>query len=256
VSAAGSPRAAEARYPGLNLARRPFVNSRPVTRVALLLWAAGLLLLLVNVSLFWSYFAGSEEMRSELAGVREQVETEKATVARLDEKIKSLDLASQNEQVLFLNGKIAERTFSWSLLFDRLAGMMPNDLRLERLVPRGSEKRGAGGSGRGGGALRSSRSGSAGAAGGTAGDQVVLTLRGQSRNDEALYRFVDNLFGHPAFDNPDLTREDRGDDGLINFDLEVIYLPGASDAAAADGATAASPTSPTPPIVVEEVEPQ
>lgn len=249
MSAAVSPRRPEARYPGLNLARRPFVNSRPVTRIALLLWAAGLLLLLVNVSQYWSYFAGSEEMRSELAGVREQAETERATVARLDEEVKSLDLASQNEQVLFLNGKIAERTFSWSLLFDRLAAVMPNDVRLERLVPRGTEERGAGGR-----TVRSSRPARGGQSSGTAGDQVILTLRGQSRNDEALYRFVDNLFGHPAFDEPDLTREDRADDGLINFDLQVVYLPGATDAAAAGGATAAPPTAPAPPIVVEEEE--
>lgn len=239
-------------HPGLNLARRPFVNSRPVTRVALLLWAAGLLLLLVNVSLYWSYFAGSEELRGELAGAREQADTERATVDRLNAEITGLDLASQNDKVIFLNGKIAERTFSWSLLFDRLAAVMPNDLRLERLVPRGAgDERGA--AGRGG----SGRSPLAGRGRGAApGEEVILTLRGQARNDEALLRFVDNLFTHPAFDEPDLTREDLGEDGLINFDLQVVYLPGAADAAAGIVPPAGGALAPTAPIVVEEVEPQ
>lgn len=232
------------RYPGLNLARRPFVNSRPVTRVALLLWAAGLLLLLGNVSLFWSYFAGSEELRAELAEVREQADAERKTIGRLDSEINGLDLHGQNEQVIFLNGKIAERTFSWSLLFDRLAAVMPDDVRLDRLLPRTGDERGGAGTGgaaRSGGASRR----------GVPGERVVLGLSGQSRNDEALYRFVDNLFTHPAFDEPDLTREDRSDDGLISFEIQVIYLPGAVETAAA-----APVPSPPPAPVIEEVEPQ
>ena len=53
----------------LNLARRPFLNSRPVVRVSLILWMLGLLLLLVNVSLFWSYLSSSKDKRAEIAVV-------------------------------------------------------------------------------------------------------------------------------------------------------------------------------------------
>jgi hypothetical protein len=45
----------------LNLSRKPYVNSRPVVRTALLLWIVGGLLLLGNVFLFWSYLSGSTE---------------------------------------------------------------------------------------------------------------------------------------------------------------------------------------------------
>jgi Tfp pilus assembly protein PilN len=240
-------------YFGLNLARRPFVNSRPVTRVALLLGGAGLLLLLGNVSLFWSYFAGSENLRGELRAVREQSDTERETIARLEGQVASLDLGRQNEQVEFLNGKIAERTFSWSLLFDRLAAVLPGDVRLARLTPTADERRDAAGS------RRTFRSGRRGEGGAAAGERVNLELSGEARNYEALLRFVDNLFSHPAFEEPNLTREDRDDDGLITFNLEVVYLPGTPDAAAATAtaataalSTASAPGAPGAPIVVEE----
>src|SRR6185295_8868399 len=52
---AAAPSVRRERMEPLNLARRPFLNSRPVVRIALLLWVLGFLLLLGNVSLFWGY---------------------------------------------------------------------------------------------------------------------------------------------------------------------------------------------------------
>jgi len=50
-------------------------------------------------------------------------------------------------------------------------------------------------------------------------------------------QFVDRLFAHPAFEEPDFSHETRGDDNLVKFDIRVRYLP-------------AGP--PRPAIVVEE----
>ena len=38
---------------------------------------------------------------------------------------------------------------------------------------------------------------------------MPLVITGEARSDEALFRFVDNLFAHPAFEDPNLTRETR-----------------------------------------------
>jgi Tfp pilus assembly protein PilN len=198
----------------LNLARRPFVNARPVTRVALLLWVLGGLLLLGNVTLFWSYLSGSTEKREELARMREEVERERQAVDRLQARIAGIDLARQNEQVEFLNRKIAERTFSWSLLFDRLTQVLPNDVRLIQLhpTPIAAERPGEQPTR---GQPRSS-------------DQVLLSIQGEAKSDEALLQFVDRLFAHPAFKDPDLAREtrDEEDQDRLSFELRVTYLPG------------------------------
>ncbi|MFL6289636.1 MAG: hypothetical protein ACJ759_01955 [Thermoanaerobaculia bacterium] len=212
----------------LNLSRRPFLNTRPVTRVALLLWLLGVLLLLGNVTLFWNYLSGSTEKRDELARMQQQVEKEKKSVGKLEARLAGLDLAKQNEQVEFLNRKIAERTFSWSLLFDRLTETMPDNVRLIQLQPApigGPERIGP-------------RSRASGRAAPLASDRVPLIIAGEAKSDEELLRFVDNLFAHTAFDNPNLLQESRTEDNSrIQFTLHVIYLP----------------RNPTPGVTVEEV---
>lgn len=205
----------------VNLSRRPFVNTRPVARVALLLWLLSALLLAANVALFWNYFSGSTEQRARLNRVDEEISRGNDDVARLDEQVGRLDLARQNERVLFLNEKIAERTFSWSLLFDRVAEALPAEVRLTRLTPVGVVEKGS--SRRG---FRRQRPVPRGAAQVQEGEGVItLTIDGVAKNDEALLRFVDNLFSHPAFSEPNLTREARNEGGDIVFDLQVGYLP-------------------------------
>ncbi len=200
----------------LNLSRRPFLNTRPVTRVALLLWALGGLLLLGNVTLFWNYLSGSTEKRDELVRMEEQVEREREAIGQLEARLAALDLEQQNEQVEFLNRKIAERTFSWSLLFDRLTAIMPNNVRLIQLQP-------AAISGKEGPRSRSRNEGERAAP--LASDQVPLVIAAEAKNDEEMYQFVDNLFGE-YFENPDLLGEAQSDEGdRITFNIHVTYKP-------------------------------
>lgn len=203
------------RRPGsLNLARRPFTNARPVTRVSILLWTLGLLLLLGNVSLFWSYLSGSAEKRDDLERLKEDVRRQQETVRQLDQRLASLDLEQQNRKVRFLNRKIEERTFSWSLLLDRLAETMPDGIRLTRLAPRSMEEKQ--GAARRQDLLEPSDG------------RVLLTLNGVAKSDTDLLTFVDRLFAHDSFDDPNFTRETRTDenDPSEEFDIQVIYIPG------------------------------
>jgi Tfp pilus assembly protein PilN len=197
----------------LNLARRPFLNSRPVVRVSLLLWLLGLALLLGNVSLFWSYLSGSADKRAQIGRGEQEIQRQQRAVQQLQSRLDGLDLGGLNERIDFLNERIEERTFSWSLLLDRLVAVLPNDIRLSRLQPKTDSKAQLA-------AGRSRRSRSA-----TAG-QIPLAITGETRSDEALLRFVDNLFAHPAFAEPDLLREERQDNDLVRFELTVQYIPG------------------------------
>jgi len=204
---------------GLNLARRPFVNGRPVTRVGLLLWLSGGLLLLGNVFVYVSYVAGTGEKRVELAKVEQQKQKAQREIAQLNDRFASLDLARQNEQVDFLNAKIAERTFAWSQLFDRLARLLPQDVRLTRLSPRGVVDTEVDRRRRGAPPPVSRKKGQQ-------DDRVTLTIGGEAKSDQALLKFVDNLFADPAFLDPDLTQETKESaKDVIKFDLRVGYLP-------------------------------
>lgn len=204
------------RAESLNLAGRPFGNSRPVVRLSMLLWLLGAALLVGNILLFRSYLLSSADKRAELASGEEEVAKQQRNVDQLQGRLEGYDLVQLNDKIDFLNTQIDARTFSWSLLLDRIAEVLPNDVRLNRLVPltdAKSEQRAQ--------RVRSTRRGREG--------EVTLTIHGETRSDEALSRFVDNLFAHPAFSDPNLLRESRGDEGnsnVVKFDLTVTYLPG------------------------------
>jgi Tfp pilus assembly protein PilN len=209
----------------LNLSRRPYVNSRPVVRTALLLWLVGALLLLGNVFLFWSYLSGSTEKRAERDRLAESVIRQQKVVSDLEARLSQLNLGQQNEQVAFLNRKISERTFSWSLLFQRLSEVLPDDVRLLQLQPAaiaGDDRPGARPDARPSTTLRGRKPM------GTS-DRVPLIIQAEAKTDEAQLEFLDKLFAHPAFDDPDVSRETRDEDNnnRLRFDVRVTYIPAA-----------------------------
>jgi Tfp pilus assembly protein PilN len=208
----------------LNLAGRPFLNSRPVVRVSLLLWALGLLLLLANVSLFWSYRERSADKREQIARGEAEIKRQQAVATQLQHQLDSFNLAAQNQRIEFLNKQIQERTFSWSQLLDRIAERLPNDVRLNRLTPLTGQK-----------AEREFQRSTA-RRGAKASDRVTLSITGESRNDDALSSFVERLFASP-FADPNLIHEEREEDGkTLKFEISVQYRPGPPAAAPADGA--------------------
>jgi Tfp pilus assembly protein PilN len=196
----------------LNLARRPFVNVRPVERLATILWVLGVVLLVANVMLFMGYLTSSQSTRAKLAGLEREVAQEKREVAVLQGNLGKLGLEQQNREVTFLNRKIDERTFSWSLLFNRMAEVLPDEVRLLRLKPANVVQRDIGL-----GPRASARE--------LNPPPVTLTMHCEAKDDEAVLRFVDNLFAHPAFSEPNLESEERQDSGWLRFDITVQYQP-------------------------------
>lgn len=189
---------------GLNLAKQPFLNPRPVLRLTVLLWVVGLGVAAFNAQLYFSHFSGSGESREREETVKTSHGSEQAAVQQLRDELAGFDAEWQNEQAVFLNQKIAERSFSWSDLFDRLGEVMPSDVRVSSLSPEFSSSE------------RGGRSG-------PQENEVVLGLRGESKSPEVLLEFVDALFEHESFRAPDLSSESLQDDGLLDYNLSVIY---------------------------------
>ncbi len=219
----------------LNLARRPFVNARPVARLGVLLWTAGALLLAVNAVSIWSYLAGSAEKRGAIARAEQGAAEEGRRISALEGELGRMELKRQNEQAAFLNRRIADRTFAWSRLFDDLAQVLPREVRISELSPLGVEGE------------RQRRTTSRRARRESEPEGFQLQIAGTAGDGEVLLEFVDNLFGHPAFANPDLASEAReGQD--LRFEVSVSYRPqpataDPADAAGAPGAVGAGEAS-------------
>lgn len=204
-------------FSGLNLASRPFVNQRPVIRVSLLLAVAGALLLVLNLFLYVGYARTRTATASELRRIEARIDSEEAAVQRAADALAAADVEQQNELVTFLNDRIAERTFGWSVLFDRLAALLPGDVRLLSLAPRfvaGDEEQAA-----------------------TAADrslqqEVALRIQGEAKDGEEILTLVDALFADPAFRRPDLSSETVTQGNRVRFDLTVLYLPEEAEARA------------------------
>ncbi len=193
----------------LNLARRPFVNERPVRRISLLMWIAGAGLALANACVYTEYFSAASLERGQESELRQAVELEEERIADLEKALAGLDLEQQNEKAIFFNQLIKQRTFSWSRLFDDLATTLPEGVRLSALAPR---FQGAQSSSRRRRAERES-------------DEVLLQIRGAARDGQALLELVDALFASAAFRRPDLSQEAVEEGDLSNFDLTVLYIP-------------------------------
>lgn len=192
---------------GPNLARRPFVNRRPVSRITLLLVVAGVLLLLADLWLYVGYARARQANATQLNALEASIESRRDALQAAERDLLQADLEQQNEVVAFMNRRIAERTFGWSVLFDRLADLLPPEVRLINLSPTFVEED------------RRAREGSE-----DSPRRVTLALQGHARDGEAILELVDALFADPAFETPDLAQESR-QGAEVQFSLSVTYLP-------------------------------
>lgn len=204
----------------LNLAQRPFVNRRPVRRVGYLLWIAGLLLAVLNGFLYWDYLSGQGVTETGLQEVIGQLDEESRLLESARARLAGLETEELNRKVEFVNLRIQQRTFSWSRLFDVFATTLPDDVRLSTLTPKFEDARGR------------SRSRTTD----LRSNAVQLEIRGQAKSSEALLEFLDRLFAHAAFDDPDLHQEQaRRDQEIIEFSISTSYRPDIVDSATSEG---------------------
>ncbi len=215
----------------LNLARRPFANLRPLRRLAWSLWALGGVAAIAAIWLFAAYLSGSSEKRGELARLAASTEDESQRIATLEGELERFELAAQNREVAYLNNRIAERTFAWSGLFDDLAQVLPWNVRVLSLSPLSVGTRRAGR-----------------VAGSAAGESFALRLVGSARDGEALLDFIERLFAHSSFADPNLEQERREGSEELQFTLTVTYRPRAAAVPAQFAPTAASSAGPPPTV--------
>ena len=199
----------------LNLARRPFVNLKPLRRARALMLVVALGLLVINGMLYWEHFTGEGQTRTKSQELTREIDAAEADVERLHKQIASIDIGELNSRIGFVNLEIDRRRFAWSRLFDQLADVQPGSVRLRAMTPEFNEE----------GASRSRRRSGSRSRGQQSAGGVTVGLAGVAKDSEAILEFIDALFLHAAFSEPDLDREALRDDGGSNFTLSVLYRP-------------------------------
>ena len=212
----------------VNLAAKPFVNRRPVIRVATLIWVLALGLSIWNVLRYGDFFRTVTGHRSRLADLEKEIGIAEERSSALRSRIGALQLDDGNGTAVYLNGLIHQRVFPWSRLFDDIEDVLPKDVYLTSLSPQiekveNTPRRRRGSSTR---ASRNRAPKAANAAVKEQGlDRVELALKGYSRSEEAMLDLVDRLYASPTFLDPVLSSENKDTKtGLVTFNIAVTYL--------------------------------
>lgn len=190
----------------LNLARRPFIDTRPVNVAAGLLATLALALSFVSVRTVVRYLDDSRKTRDAIAALRTEIagldEARRATEGR----VARFDLAEMETSAEDANQIAVRRAFSWSRFLDRLEKTLPADVRIAAISLTGGER---------GGAKKESRP-----------DLYTVDLSLVSRSADGLPKTIRTFYGSPWFDRPAPHTEDRGDKGAPDgrrFSLSTVY---------------------------------
>jgi hypothetical protein len=180
----------------LNLAARPYRDYRPVYAVVVVMSLLTAFLMLNNVETYYRYIHETRNTRAKIASVEAEAQRERENAAKVEQRLKSIDVAQLDAQTQFVNAKLAERAFSWSALLDQLEMILTDDVRLVSVTPSFAED-------------------------GT----ITLALSFQSKSTEGMITTLNRMNDDPHFRNPFPSNETQTAEGQFQFVLSSEYLP-------------------------------
>lgn len=119
----------------LNLAARPYRDYRPVYAAVVVLSLLIAFLMLNNIDTYYRYVRDTRSTRAKIASLDRQADAEQARAQAADAQLRGIDLAALDQDVHFINNRLAQRAFSWSELLDRLERVLPNNIRIRSISP-------------------------------------------------------------------------------------------------------------------------
>lgn len=179
----------------LNLASRPWQNTRPFWITVGVTVAVIVILLVNNVQAAWRYYVETEETRSAISEVQMKTTSERQAARQLQEQIATLDRSDLMRRVDFVNRQIVERAFSWSQLLDHLERVLPDDVRLKSLRPKIEEQ-----------------------------GPILLSMNCVAKDQDAYVETIRQMSADPNFENP-YPLSEVSDGGEVIFTLQVTYRP-------------------------------
>ncbi len=196
--------------PRPNLARRPFVDTRPANLVASLLLAAAIGLTFVSVRTVRAYVEGSRTSREAITGLRSEIGRYEQARREAETKLARFDLAGMKAGSEEANALARLRTFSWTRFLTRLERTLPNDVRVVSMgLSREQEKKSSG---------RAPRV--------AEGETFALSLSLVSRDPDGMPKLLRAFYASPWFDAPTPLSEAGGEQGSVegrSLTIGVLY---------------------------------
>lgn len=180
----------------LNLAANPYRDYRPVYAVVVVMSLLIAFLMLQNIDTYYRYVSETKTTRTKIAQLESEAAKEQRVAQSIDERMRTLDVTSLNQQTRFINTQLAERAFSWSELLDRLERVLPPDVRITSIQP------------------------SFGATG-----LVHLEMMCEAKTAEGLVATLNHFNASAQFSNPFPHGESRLANGTFQFGIGVDYKP-------------------------------
>ena len=197
---------------GLNLAKRPFVDTRPVTAAAVVLILVVSVLSVISVRTIQRYLKDSagtsaaiEALKQDVAQTEESRLTSEAALARFD--IDELGANSADANLI-----AHRRSFSWTRFLSRIEKVLPADIRVVTIA-----------------LTKTADSKSNVSAQPAATDSVGVQLTLVSRDPNGLSKSIRALYSSPYFDMPIPHSDESPEKGTAEgrrIGLDVLYLDG------------------------------
>ena len=179
----------------LNLASRPYRDYTPVNIVAAAMFVLTLVLAWFNIDTYLRYNVETRTTRAKIADLESQERREQQLLESAETRLASVDVKFLDDQTKFINAKLQERAFSWSMLLDELESVLPDDVRLLSVGPSFKPD-------------------------GT----INLGLALQSKSGDGMIRTINRMHRDPQFSNPFPSNESHAD-GIWSFGMNVTFRP-------------------------------
>lgn len=179
----------------LNLASRPYRDYRPLYAVVVGLSLLIAFLALKNIETYYEYTRETKNTRAQIAKLEEETAREQERAQRVTSQIARIDVAALRSQTSFVNAKLAERTFSWSELLDRLEDIVASDVRISSITPKFD-----------------------------ASGNVQLVLQCEAKTADGMIEMLNRFNANPQFSDPFPSNETVTENGY-SFGITVQYRP-------------------------------
>jgi len=181
-----------------NLARRPFVDTRPANLTAGFLVVLAAALSFVAVRTVTRYFSDSSRTRASIVSLKAEISSLEEARQKAEASLARVDVGTLAADVEDANEIAVRRAFSWTRFLSRLEKTLPSDLRIASI---GLQK-------------MTGSSGSPALERRTSPETLLVTLTLISRDPNGLPKTIRAFDASPWFDKPTPASEDRGEKGL------------------------------------------
>ncbi len=196
----------------LNLARRPFVNTRPANAAVAVLILLVLVLSAVSGTTVKRYLEGSRLTRERILKLREELTALENQKRQTAASLARFDLFELSKGIGEVNAIARRRAFSWTRFLSRLERVLPDDLRVASI---------------GLGKAAASGPEEVGAEAAQPLDSMDVTLGLVSRDPKGLPRAIEAFYASPFFEHPiphyeETPEKGPGDGRLLSISVRYV----------------------------------